>query len=169
MSVQTRHKEGRKRQRKEVVSDTVQFWHGTKPKQYTSVCQTLQRPLTELIGTWLCISYTIEELLHNLWRSHTNHKGVIHAEVDSQQVDIGKGFGYRLQARVCLAPDLFNIYLDTVVCQLLRVLEHIGARVSTSFSCLGHVACTGRSEDTMIECLESSVKSSSRDLVLEEG
>ncbi len=64
---------------------------------------------------------------------HTNHKGIIRAELDSQQVDIDKGF----KQGCVLAPDLFNIYLDTIVRQLLQFLSQRG--VSISFSINGEL------------------------------
>ena len=64
---------------------------------------------------------------------HANHAGIIRAELDSQQFDIDKGF----KQGCVLAPDLFTVYLDTVVRQLMPFLSESG--VSISFSVDGEL------------------------------
>ena len=66
-------------------------------------------------------------------RTYTKYKGIKHAELDSQQVDIDKGF----KQGCVLAPELFNVYLDTVVRQLLPFLQQNYVR--TSFSINGQL------------------------------
>ena len=61
---------------------------------------------------------------------HTNHKGIIRAELDSQQVDIDKGY----KQGCVLAPELFSVYLDTVVRQLLLFLQQNGVKISFSIN-----------------------------------
>jgi len=57
---------------------------------------------------------------------HTNHSVTIRAELDSQPIVTDNGFkqGYTL------APDLFNIVLDTIVRQLLPQLRKLGVKIA---------------------------------------
>ena len=57
---------------------------------------------------------------------HTNHSVTIRAELDFQPIVTDNGFkqGYTL------APDLFNIVLDTIVRQLLPQLRKLGVKIA---------------------------------------
>ena len=57
---------------------------------------------------------------------HTNHCGVVRAELDSGDIPIDRGF----KQGCVLAPDLFNVYLDTVICQLEPLLRKPGVSIS---------------------------------------
>ena len=53
---------------------------------------------------------------------YTDHSGIVWAELDSEDVHISKGF----KQGCVTAPDLFSIYLDTVVQQLQPLLQRTG-------------------------------------------
>ncbi len=56
---------------------------------------------------------------------HTDHCGIIQAELDSVDVHIDKGF-----KQGCVnAPGLFSVYLDTVVRQLQPFLQQAGVGI----------------------------------------
>ena len=57
---------------------------------------------------------------------HTGHCAVIRGAVDSPAVETHAGF----KQGCVLAPDLFNLYLDTAVRALLPVLSSLGVRIS---------------------------------------
>ena len=57
---------------------------------------------------------------------HTGHCAVIRGAVDSPAVETYAGF----EQGCVLAPDLFNLYLDTAVWALLPVLSSLGVRIS---------------------------------------
>ena len=56
---------------------------------------------------------------------HTDHSAIIRAELDSQAVPTDIGY----KQGCVLAPDLFNITLDTVVRQLLPQLRQLGVSI----------------------------------------
>ena len=57
---------------------------------------------------------------------HTNHSVIIRAELDSPPIITDTGF----KQGCVLAPDLFNIVLDTVVRQLLPQLRQFGVKIA---------------------------------------
>ena len=57
---------------------------------------------------------------------HTGHSAVIRGAVDSPAVETHAGF----KQGCVLAPDMFNLYLDTAVRALLPVLKSLGVKIS---------------------------------------
>ena len=57
---------------------------------------------------------------------HTDHSVTIRAELDSPPIVTDTGF----KQGCVLAPDLFNIVLDTIVRQLLPQLQRLGVRIA---------------------------------------
>ena len=56
---------------------------------------------------------------------HTHHSVVIHSEVDSAPVGTSVGF----KQGCVLAPPLFNVCLDSVICQLLPQLQQLDVTI----------------------------------------
>ncbi len=67
---------------------------------------------------------------------HTNHSVTIRAELDSQPIITGFKQG------CTLAPDLFNIILDTVVRQLLPQLRKLGVKIASRLMASSCIAGT---------------------------